>query len=99
MKGEFINMTRVKILIPRQESNPRAPKHQAGALSTELTRTHGGQRHLTESSSYLTGVLHTARLDEEKFFVPRSCHVDKLTFHIKGEFGESDSFETCIWPD
>ena len=53
---------------PQQESiNPRPPEHQAGALSTEL-------RELKESkvnklSSYMTGVLHAARISTVKVIV------------------------------
>ena len=57
----------MKNLSPRQESNPWPPEHQAGALSTE-------QRELMESkvillSSYVTGVLHSARISTAEFFM------------------------------
>ena len=65
MKGELINMTRARDkenwnLSPRQESNQWPPEQMAGALSTKL-------RELMESeviylSSYVAGVLHSARI-------------------------------------
>ena len=44
----------------RQDSNPWPPKHRAGALPSELRRTHGQRGHIL--GSYLTRVLHTARI-------------------------------------
>ena len=50
-----------KIWVPSwQDSNLSSPKHRAGALSTELRRTHGERGHIL--GSYLTCVLHTARI-------------------------------------
>ena len=54
-------------LSPRQESNPWPPVHRAAALSTEL-------RELMESkvillSSYVAGVLHTARISTVEFIM------------------------------
>ena len=44
----------------RQDSNLWPPKHRAGALPSELRRTHGQRGHIL--GSYLTRVLHTARI-------------------------------------
>ena len=47
----------------RQDSNLWPPKHRAGALCPlKLRRTHGERRHIYILGSYLTRVLHTARI-------------------------------------
>lgn len=63
MKGELINMTRAEDQekkSPRQESNSWPPEQQAGALSTELPERM--ERRVIKLSSYVTGVLHTAKI-------------------------------------
>ena len=96
-EDEIIGMSRVwdreKNLSPWQDSNLWLPKHWAGALSTEVWRTHGKRGHIP--GSYLTLVLHTARIsppcvwdvigsnpvgDSEFFFVSRSWHADYFIF-------------------
>ena len=49
----------------RQDSNLWPPKHRAGALPSELRRTHGQRGHIL--GSYLTRVLHTARISSIGF--------------------------------
>ena len=84
----------------RQDSNLWPPKHQEGALSTKLRKTHGQRGHIL--GSYLTRVLHTARIsppcvwdvigsnpvgDSDFFFAPRSWHADYFifTFLLRGQ--------------
>ena len=62
VKSELINMTQAweKNLSLQQELNPWPPKHWADALSTELLELMEGK--VNYLSSYVTGILRTARI-------------------------------------
>ena len=72
-----------KILSPRQESNPWPPEHRAGAPPT-------GPRELMESkviklSSYMTGVLHTARINAIEVIVSSDKLIKMVNFKLGNE--------------
>ena len=70
-----------KNLSPQQDSNLWPPKHWTGALSTELRRTHGERGHIR--GSYLTCVLHTARISNvETVLYVQKLFISLLKFYL-----------------
>ena len=56
-----------KNLSPQQESNPWLPERQVGALSTEFWEL--VESKAIELSSYVTGILHTARISTAEVII------------------------------
>ena len=68
MKCPFVtSMGQRKNLSPQQETNPWPPRDQLGTLTTELQETLGELGNLL--SSYVTRLLHTARISNMDLFV------------------------------
>ena len=84
-KGKLIYMTRAwnrwkKNLSTRQESNPWPPEHRAGVLSTKLREPMERKVILTFNFLYLTGVLHTARINTVEVIISSDKWIKMVTF-------------------
>ena len=72
-----------KHLSSRRESNPWPPRYRLGALTTELRESHSELGHLL-AGSYVTRVLHTARINDIDSIICVLHVVDFERFEICG---------------
>lgn len=72
--------TSVGKLSPQQGSNPRPPEHWAGAPPTELRKLMEGK--VNQLSSYVTGVMNTARISTVEVIVSSDERIKILNFKL-----------------